>query len=195
MSVKRQNLVLGAFALFYEKGVHAVGINEVLAVSGVAKKTLYNHFASKEELVLAVLDYRNDAYLGWLGGRLDSVETGTGKIDELFDALDDWFNDREEALHAFRGCFFINVSGEYGQPDNAIHQKCVEHKKAVDGLISAAVALLQLTEEDSAELTDALSVLKDGAITRARVQGDPGTAQRAKKIARRLVASFLRTES
>ncbi|WP_109316920.1 TetR/AcrR family transcriptional regulator [Pseudovibrio ascidiaceicola] len=191
MSAKRQNLVLGAFELFYEKGVHAVGINEVLAASGVAKKTLYNHFASKDELVLAVLDYRNDAYLKWLGERLERVDTGAGKIDELFDALDDWFNDREEALHAFRGCFFINVSGEYGQPESAIYQKCVEHKKAVEELILAAVALLGLSEDDSVELTDALSVLKDGAITRARVQADLGAAQRAKKTARRLLAGFL----
>ncbi|SFK21322.1 transcriptional regulator, TetR family [Pseudovibrio ascidiaceicola] len=191
MSAKRQNLVLGAFELFYEKGVHAVGINEVLAASGVAKKTLYNHFASKDELVLAVLDYRNDAYLKWLGERLERVDTGAGKIDELFDALDDWFNDREEALHAFRGCFFINVSGEYGQPESAIYQKCVEHKQAVEELILAAVALLGLSEDDSVELTDALSVLKDGAITRARVQADLGAAQRAKKTARRLLAGFL----
>ncbi|EEA95716.1 TetR/AcrR family transcriptional regulator [Pseudovibrio sp. JE062] len=193
MSAKRQELVLSAFALFYEKGVHAVGINEVLAVSGVAKKTLYNHFASKDELVLAVLDYRNGAYLNWLGKRLDRFETGAGKIDELFEALDDWFNDREQELHAFRGCFFINVSGEYGDPDSAIYQRCADHKAAVEAMISASVELLRLSREDSLELTEALSVLKDGAISKARVQGDLSAAKHAKKAAHRLITSFQST--
>lgn len=56
MSKKRQQLINIALQLFYEKGINSVGINEILSVSGIAKKTLYNHFTSKEDLVLAALE-------------------------------------------------------------------------------------------------------------------------------------------
>ncbi|KZL21476.1 putative HTH-type transcriptional regulator YxaF [Pseudovibrio axinellae] len=187
MSAKRQQLILNAFALFYEKGVHAVGINEVLAVSGIAKKTLYTHFASKEELVCAVLEYRNAAYLRWLEQRLDAANEGVAKVDALFDALDDWFHDREEVLFPFHGCFFMNVSGEYGDPECAIHQQCAKHKVDVEAIVLRAVKTLDLSEQACAELAAMLCLLKDGAISKARVQGDKTAAASAKKVARQLV--------
>ncbi|SDR35875.1 TetR/AcrR family transcriptional regulator [Pseudovibrio sp. Tun.PSC04-5.I4] len=191
MSEKRQQLITSAFGLFYEKGVHAVGINEVLAASGVAKKTLYNHFASKDELVSAVLDHRNEAYLSWLQRRLDTADTGLPQVDALFDALDDWFHDREEALFPFHGCFFINVSGECGEPDSAIHQQCAKHKADVEELVLTAMKTLGLSAEKTEEITEALCLLKDGAISKARVQGDKTAAVKAKRAARQLVRSIL----
>jgi AcrR family transcriptional regulator len=68
MSKKRQQLIDTALPLFYEKGINSVGINEILSVSGIAKKTLYNHFTSKEELVLAALEQRNDNLMAYLRG-------------------------------------------------------------------------------------------------------------------------------
>ena len=62
MTNKKQQLTDTALKLFYEKGINSVGINEVLKVSGIAKKTLYNHFSSKEELVLATLEQRDHTF-------------------------------------------------------------------------------------------------------------------------------------
>ena len=73
---KREQLVEQAFRLFYRQGVYAVGINKVLDESGIAKKTLYNHFASKEALVAATVSYRDSLFRQWLFGRMDAVAAG-----------------------------------------------------------------------------------------------------------------------
>ncbi|WP_243633772.1 TetR/AcrR family transcriptional regulator [Motiliproteus coralliicola] len=187
MSAKRMLLIETAFALFYCKGVHAVGINEVLAESGVAKKTLYHHFDSKDALIAAVVDYRDQRFLSWLESRFEAVQPGIAKIDALFDALDDWFNDRVTDLMPFHGCFFINVSGEFGEPDHPIHQQCARHKQRVAALIESQLLLQMSSPEECREICQTLCLLKEGAITQAHVQGDRDAALKAKKAALRLM--------
>lgn len=189
MSEKRQVLIETAFKLFYRKGVHAVGINEILAETGIAKKTLYNHFASKNELISAVVAYRDKCFCDWLEGELNKPEPGIARIDALFDALDDWFNDRAEVLLPFRGCFFINVSGEYSDPADPIHQQCMKHKKNVAVLIKKQVGTLDIGADQVQSLTDSLCLLKEGAIVLAHVQGDKSVALKAKKSAEVMVRS------
>ena len=191
MSAKRLHLITTAFELFYQKGIHAVGINEILSESGVAKKTLYHHFAGKDELVLAVLEYRDQRFCQWLKGNLDKATSGMDKIDALFDALDDWFNDRVDALSPFHGCFFINVSGEYSAPDHPIHQQCTQHKRNVAMLLRGQFEVLGIDASLGSRLTDDLCLLKEGAITLAYVQGDRKAALKAKDTAKRLVAADL----
>ncbi|WP_210395147.1 TetR/AcrR family transcriptional regulator [Motiliproteus sediminis] len=189
MSDKRHQLVMTALELFYQKGVHAVGINEVLAASGVAKKTLYHHFDSKEALVLAALRYRDDSFLHWLTRRLQTAPAGSERIGALFDALDDWFNSRVDELLPFNGCFFINVSGEFGEVDHPLHQQCSQHKRNVAALIHAEVQALGITPSRVAPLTDALCLLKEGAISMAHVQGDLTAAVKAKHAAKQLITA------
>lgn len=180
---KRSLLIHAAFELFYQKGVNAVGINEVLKVSGVAKKTLYHHFASKEELVLAVLQYRDDIFTAWLTSRLEAAATGTDKVVALFQALDDWFHNRVPQLKPFHGCFFINVGGEYANADHPLHQQCARHKDRIAALIRTQ---LEAWVEDPAQvgfLTEALCLLKEGAITQAHLHGDLAAAKKASKVA------------
>lgn len=190
MSTKRLHLITTAFTLFYQKGVHAVGINEILAESGVAKKTLYHHFSSKDDLVLAVLEYRDACFRNWLQSRLEAAPVGIEKIDALFEALDDWFNDRADELLPFHGCFFINVSGEYSDLEHPLHQQCARHKQAVNQLLESQVHLLGLDPARVSDVTNALCLLKEGAITTAYVQGDRNAAVKAKEIAKMLVATL-----
>jgi len=190
MSEKRQQLVETAFKLFYRKGVHAVGINEILAETGIAKKTLYHHFASKNELISAVVAYRDQCFCEWLEGELNKAKPGMERIDALFDALDDWFNDRAEALLPFRGCFFINVSGEYSDLEDPVHQQCLQHKNNIATLIKTQVSTLDVAAEQIQSLTDSLCLLKEGAIVLAHVQGDRGAALKAKGAAERLVKTY-----
>ncbi len=189
-SDKRQQLISSAFELFYTKGVHAVGINEVLSHSGVAKKTLYNHFKSKHDLVLAVLQYRDQRFCDWFAAAFDAAEPGQSRVLAMFDALDDWFNDRVRTLAPFHGCFFINVSGEFSEPDDPLHRQCAHHKARVAGLIQAQVQALELNESDSAMLTRSLCLLKEGAITLAYVQGDRAAAVAARRTAEALIRSL-----
>ena len=187
MSDKRLQLITTAFKLFYLKGVHAVGINEILSESGVAKKTLYHHFSGKEALVSAVLEYRDQRFYNWLKGRLDQAKPGPEKIGVLFDALDDWFNDRVDELLPFHGCFFINVSAEFSEPSNLLHQLCCRHKERIAQLIRAQVETLGIEPVAVDSFTHALCLLKEGAISLAHVQGDRLAAIKAKATALHLL--------
>ncbi len=119
---KRQQLIHTAFDLFYRNGIHAVGINQILQTAGIAKKTLYNHFASKDELIQAVVEYRDENFYYWLAGRLEQVKPGYDGLNELFDAVDDWINNRVKLLADFHGCFFINTCAEFNDPHHPLHQ-------------------------------------------------------------------------
>ncbi|WP_438970031.1 TetR/AcrR family transcriptional regulator, partial [Methylophaga sp.] len=111
---KRQKLIEEAFDLFYKKGIHSVGINQILKQANVAKKTLYSYFNSKEALLEAVLQYRDECFLVWMDSAMQSVKPGKPALLVMFDALDDWFHNRVPTLSRFNGCFFINTCSEYG---------------------------------------------------------------------------------
>lgn len=189
---KRQLLIETAFRLFYEQGVHAVGINQILKEAGVAKKTLYHHFTGKEELVAAVVTYRNEKFINWFAGRMAAAEPGIPAIEGMFEALHDWFNNCAPQLIDFHGCFFINVCGEFGDPSHPVHQQCSAHKSRVIALIRDQVAQIEdIKESDIASLTLSLALLKEGAIVLAHVQGDKDAAHQAGESARQLLKSYL----
>lgn len=188
MTDKRQQLIETAFALFYRYGTHAVGINEILKQSGIAKKTLYTHFDSKASLVEAVLHYRDERFVNWLDQRMQDSEAGKAGILAMFDALDDWFNDRVETLANFNGCFFINTCGEYAEAEALPHQLCCQHKSRVRDLIEAQVKSLGEVKEPE-WLVDMLALLKEGAIVTAQVQGDKQAAIKARRLAEQMLTA------
>lgn len=179
---KRERLVRTAFTLFYTRGIHAVGVNLVLAESGIAKKTLYHHFPGKEDLVEAAVRYRDGSYRSWLDARLSQVPAGRPALLELFDALDDWFHNRVPEINHFHGCFFINASAEYGDRDHAIHQACAEHKAGITAMIRKHVDVLSLPEGRAEEITQLVVLLKEGAISMAHVQGNLDAALEARGL-------------
>ncbi|KGJ95841.1 TetR/AcrR family transcriptional regulator [Thalassotalea sp. ND16A] len=181
MSRKRQILVDTALQLFYEKGVNSVGINELLKVSGIAKKTLYNHFDSKQALVLAALKQRNDKFMTWLEMNLNEASTDKEVIARLFHGLSAWFTDSAAELGNFRGCFFINTSSEFSDPCSDVSQYCQYHKRQVRALISKHLS------NPSPELLDTICVLKEGAITIAYVNKDFSMPQKCISILDKLL--------
>ncbi len=187
MSDKRELLIKTALALFYRHGIHAVGINEVLQQAGVAKKTLYSHFAGKDELVVATVAYRDAIFYQWLEVRLAKGRSAKGIVDALFDALDDWFHDRVEALQAFRGCFFIKAAAEYSDTDHPIYRQCRQHKQRVMALLAASLRPYSGNKKAAGIVAEQLALLKEGAIILAHVQGDKAAARKAKRAARMLL--------
>ncbi len=184
---KRTLLVETALDLFYRQGIHAVGINEVLKVSGVAKKTLYNHFSSKEALIVATVEQRDQRFQAWLNKRLGKVAAGRATIEAIFIAVDDWINERDPALGPFRGCFFINTSAEYSDGACEIFQCCQRHKQSIRAVLYQH-ALVALGEEAAARrLADSLGLLKEGAIVAGHLMGDKQAAVKARETARRLM--------
>lgn len=186
---KRQQLIEHAFILFYKHGTHAVGINQILKQAKVAKKTLYSYFESKEALLGAVLDYRDECFLMWLDTSMKSVKPGKQALLAMFDALDDWINNRVPTLTRFHGCFFVNISSEYTDPESFIYQQCQQHKLRVRKLIEYQVDQLQLKQGGDV-LTDNMALLKEGAIVTAQVQGDQQAAIKAKRLAEHLLQEY-----
>ncbi|MEZ6047609.1 MAG: TetR/AcrR family transcriptional regulator [Planctomycetaceae bacterium] len=106
-SSARTRIIETAERLFYAEGVRAVGIDRIIAEANVAKMTLYNHFASKDELILAVLKYREEEFDAFLDKTMTTYQSkGETRLEALFSALREWFESEN-----FRGCSFINAAG------------------------------------------------------------------------------------
>jgi AcrR family transcriptional regulator len=181
-SRKRDLLIDTAQLLFYQQGFRATGIDTILASSGVAKKTLYNHFKSKEELIVACLRRRDQQLLVLLKDKIEQFtpqqqcELEFAPIMAFFDGLDEWINSS-----AFFGCMFINASAEYHSQDHPVHLACNEHKEAVRQLIQQQLNGLAL--KDPLNLAKQLAMLADGAIVAAHTCNDATAAKRAKQMA------------
>lgn len=173
---KKQLLTNTALTLFYRQGIHAVGINEVLKVSGVAKKTLYSYFSSKDELILAALAARDEVFMAWLEQQLAPATNDQEVITCLFRGLSDWFHGRVPTLSPFRGCFFINASAEFSEENTAIADYCSEHKRKVRTLIE------QHLHSPDDLLLDTICLLKEGAIVSAFVGKDLDAAEKCVQV-------------
>ena len=113
--------------------IHATGVDSIVEQSGVTKKTLYAHFRSKEELVLAVLRHYDGLARNEFMRRVESGgKTPRARLLAVFDFAERWFQQNN-----FYGCLFINTIGEYSDKDTPIRQICKEYKKLVKGYIRA----------------------------------------------------------
>ncbi|WP_344677299.1 TetR/AcrR family transcriptional regulator [Saccharopolyspora taberi] len=169
----REQVLDAAGALFYERGIQAVGMAEIRTAAGVSLKRLYQCFASKDELVESYLRRRDRRWREQLAGHV----AGNPGVLSVFDWLRDWFADP-----GFRGCAFINSFGELGATSDAVARAAREHKAALREFL-----LDQLTGDDREKRADQLLMLVDGAITTAAITGDPGAADTARDAARTLI--------
>jgi AcrR family transcriptional regulator len=174
-----------ALKLFAEQGYHATGIDKILAESGVAKMTLYKHFKSKEELILAVLRLRDERFRNWF---MRAVERRASSAKErllaLFDALEEWVGGDE-----FNGCMFINACAEFACHDDPIHAASAEHKRLILGYVKG------LAEAAGASAPDVLAMqlclLIEGTIALVQVTGRTEVCKEAHGAAAILVCNAL----
>ena len=188
-STKRDHLVNTALELFMRDGFQATGIDKILKESGVAKMTLYNHFKSKDELILAVLRRRDETFRNWFMRVVEGAsDSPRERLLAVFDALAQWFGQDD-----FSGCTFINATAEFGDREDAIRGSCVEHKQLVLGYLE------ELAEAAGArnpkDLAFALNLLAEGAVVAARVMDSRDAAERAKRSAIILIANALDPEA
>jgi AcrR family transcriptional regulator len=175
----RERLFAAAEQLFYEEGIRAVGVERLLAVSGVGRASFYRHFPSKDDLILAMLRGYDERFREWLA---KAVEEAGDDPAALFDALADRF-DRS----ALRGCASIRTMIEFVDPDHPLHHAAVAHKEAVIADLDRWLA--GLGRADHAELAAQFLLLIDGAIVSALRERGPAPAQRAKRMASALLAA------
>jgi len=180
MPTARDRILETAFRLFYAQGTRGVGIDRIVAESGVAKATLYRHFPSKDDLVVAYLDRVDDAWLGALRSAAQAAgpqprQQLVGMFDALVTAC------RRDGYH---GCAFINAAAE-ATPGRAIHARTVAHKRAVRDWVGGLAHAAGVEEPDG--LARALTLLLDGGLAAGVLDGDPDAADAAKRAARLLV--------
>lgn len=172
MNTKKQLLIDTALDLFYQNGVNSVGINEILSVSGVAKKTLYRYFDSKEALIIATLMQRHEIFINWLHSCLNNSANNQEFVRSLFNALTKWFHNEVPELADFRGCYFINAAAECAEQSDEISRCCQQHKNRVRAALTVEMPVF---DDSHFEL---ICMLMEGAITCAYVQRDLSSADK-----------------
>jgi AcrR family transcriptional regulator len=179
-----QKILDTATGLFHRHGLRGVGVDQVIAESGVAKSTLYAHFRTKDELIAASLRRTDDSWMEQL--RDAAAAAGTEPADQLvglFDALLASFD-----RHGFFGCPFVSAAVE-AEPDSLAYAATVAHtRRRQEWLTSLARAAGADTPE---ALADHLGLLIDGALASGRLLQDRGVVDASKAAARALVAAHL----
>jgi AcrR family transcriptional regulator len=179
----RRRILDSAYDLFSERGVRAVGIDEVIEKADVAKATLYRHFRSKDELVLAFLQRREQRWTyEWLAA--DATRRGSTPQEQLlaiFDVFDEWFR-RDD----FEGCSFINTLLEMGA-GHPLGTASASHLENIRSFLRSLAARAGIADPEAFART--WHILMKGSIV-AAMEGDHEAAQRAKSVARLLLAQY-----
>jgi AcrR family transcriptional regulator len=178
----RARLLATTEQLIYESGIACTGMDRIVKESGVARKTIYRHFQTKEALVAGALTQRDARWMNWFEAASPSGMPLPLRIQAMFEALEAWFNTPD-----FRGCAFINAAGETGDAKDVIRQVAKAHKLRLLRHLRQVVDEVGLAQAPADELAQQLLILIDGAITVAFITGDCAAAPRAARIAAALL--------
>jgi AcrR family transcriptional regulator len=173
----RQRILDTADRLFYGEGVRAVGIDRIVAESGVAKMSLYSHFPGKDDLILTVLQHREGQFMAWFGQAIDRhIEAGESRLAALFAALKEWFE-----TPTFRGCAFINASVELADAKHPGFCFARQHKQRFQAFLARFIE--ETLGTAAARLAPAIAMLIEGAIVTAVLEGTSRPADVARDAA------------
>jgi len=187
-SSARERILASAYELFSTHGVRAVGIDDVIVRAAVAKATLYRHFPSKDALVLAFLQRREEVWTrGWLEAEA-SRRAGTGKdrLLAIFDLFDEWFR-RDD----FEGCPFVNVLLESATREGPVVRASLAQLEKIRDVLRGFAADAGLRDVDN--FARSFHILMKGAVVQA-AEGDADAAQRAQSMARDLIDNHYSSE-
>jgi AcrR family transcriptional regulator len=181
----RERILDSAYDLFSTRGVRGVGVDEVIESAGVAKATLYRHFPSKNDLVLAFLAQREQRWThDWLAA--EARRRGATPEEQLlaiFDVFGEWFR-RDD----FEACTFINMLLEMG-PQHPAGQACVTYLENIRTVVGGLAEQAGLRDPES--FARSMHILMKGSIVSA-TEGDADAAKRGQAMARLLIAEHRR---
>lgn len=182
----RDRLMHTAYELFSREGFHGVGLDRVLQEVGVSKQTFYNHFKSKEDLMLAVLHHRSQYEIDMMQQSLRQHAglDPAARLYALWDVLDEWFNHDE-----FRGCIFLTAAVEFPTPTDPAHQAAAAHSHALQDMLLELATLAGAKQPQV--LAENLMVLMDGALVVRHVMGNDAAADIARRNAEMLLKQHL----
>jgi AcrR family transcriptional regulator len=172
----RERLLDAAEALIYAGGIHATGVDAIVRQSGTARKSFYTHFESKDALVAAALERRDERWMKWfIDGTLSHGKSPRKRLLGMFAVLREWF-----ASEAFHGCAFLNAAGEIAAADDPIRVVAREHKERLLAFVRVQsdeyMTALGADGRRAARLARQWLILIDGAIGVALVSGEPDAA-------------------
>lgn len=178
---KRQQVVDKASELFSRHGFHPVGVDWIIDESGVARMTLYRHFAGKEDLIREVLEQRYTFIMQSMADKLGPLPDATARLKGIFDWYETWFRSPE-----FAGCLFERALAEFGSTCPRVTDVAVRYR---DDLLAMIETLLRDVVPAAAarQLAGVYVMLLSGATADARAIGDPSAASRAWEAARALL--------
>lgn len=187
-NLTREKILATAEQLIYQNGIQATGMDLLVKTSGVARKSIYRYFATKDDVAAAALNARDVRWMDWFRTESNKADTPEARILNMFDVLKGWFESE-----GFRGCAFINTAGEVGDPQDPVRLIAKLHKQK---LLDYTLGLCeQLGIADPQALAKQLFILMEGAITVARVMGDYSAAENAKAVAKLMLEQRLRSSS
>ena len=177
----RDRIVDTAYDLFSRHGIRAVGVDRIVAESGVAKMSLYRHFGSKDDLVLTFLQERERRWTNeWLRAEVERRgATPAQRMLAIFDVFGEWF-----VIEDFEGCSFINVLLEFDDRANRVRQASVEHLGNIRAFLQELAT--EAGAADPAALAHQWHILMKGSIVAAG-EGDQVAARRAQEIGQLLL--------
>ena len=184
----RERLLDAAEALIYAGGIHATGVDAIVRQSGTARKSFYTHFGSKDALVAAALERRDERWMNWfIEGTLRHGKSARMRLLGMFDVLREWF-----ASADFHGCAFLNAAGEIAGTEDPIRVVAREHKERLLVFVRTQCDeyMVESNIADSrraAGLARQWLILIDGAIGVALVSGEPDAARDACAVAEHLL--------
>ncbi len=183
MEDKRKAVLDTATDLFSENGYHAVGVDRIIAESGVAKMTMYRHFPSKSSLVVEVLMERTRSRERSLSDFVGGIEDPYARLKAVFRWYDLWFRDP-----SFTGCMFAHAASEYNDKTNEIHQVSVDQKLQRMAFLREILKQL-VSSRKAVELARVFIMLLDGATLMAQIVGRKGAANDAWSAAQTLLTA------
>jgi AcrR family transcriptional regulator len=181
----RSRILDAAYELFSARGVRGVGIDAIIERSGVARMTLYRHFGSKDDLVLAFLERREEQWTRrWLQAEVERrAAAPADRLLAVFDVFDEWFR-RDD----FEGCAFINVMLETADAADATYRATVSYLAGIRHFLEGLARQAGIANADN--FARQWHILMKGSIVAAG-EGDADAARRAQDVGRLLLAQHL----
>ena len=183
----RERILEAATRLFLRDGFRAVGVDTIIAEAGVAKMTLYAHFSSKDELIVAYLERANEQFWHWLEAAIAGVDDPQDSLVAMFDAVGRLANSPQ-----CLGCTFQGTAAEFPDPDHPGHRVARAHKQAVLARLHTLAEEANLRAPEA--LADQLLLLMDGAWVAARMFGPGNPSAQVTAAATALIDAHGRRE-
>ncbi|CAN5746974.1 TetR family transcriptional regulator [soil metagenome] len=159
----RQRVLDTADRLFFSVGVHAVGVDRIIAEAGVARATLFRHFRTKDDLVAAYLEGRAAGARVMLTELREAHAEPAQMLSAIADVVDFY---RDQA--GFRGCEFINAAAEFGDSEHPARRLAIEQRRWITDFLSDTLAAMG--RDDARETAEAMLMVRTGALVAASLE-------------------------